>query len=285
MKLTKAHLTGLGLTVPSLLGGLATVLTFVTQHVKATADTVCVSGLPPTLVALVAGVATLAGTVGSYILLISPSAKSASGGGGSGSGGAPDSDVTLPGGRIPSGPPERNVNSAGLQRRGLAFSILGGLLAMPFVGIMLLSGSGCTPAQWQNFVTAVTAFLQYVQVFLTGAEAVWQVIVPLIAVADQPKAQAAFQGALQTCIDTDAALQDALNAGTAYSQSDIVGLVANVKAACAELVKIVQIWSGPPVSPDGGAPQPSGSARSVAINARVTRLQAMCDKIYGWRLQ
>jgi hypothetical protein len=283
MKLSKTHWTGIGLTLPSLLGGLATALTFVTQHVKATADTVCVSGLPPTLVALVAGIATLAGTVGAYILLISPSAKSPGGSGGIG--GGPDSDITLPGGRIPSGPPERNVNSQGLQRRGLALSILGGLLAMPFAGIMLLSGSGCTPAQWQNFVTAVTAFLNYVQVFLTGAEAVWQVIVPLIAVADQPKAQAAFQGALQTCIDTDAALQDALAAGTAYSQSDIVGLVANVKAACAELVKIVQLWSGPPpATPDGGAPQPSGSMRMLALNARVTRLQAMCDKIYGWRL-
>ncbi len=280
MQLTKSHWTGVGLTAPSILGGLATALAFLTQHVTTpTADSVCVSGLPTTLIVAVSGLAAIAGVIGTRILLLTPSAKSPPKGGSGPGGGLPldsDPDATSPGGRIPSGPPERNVNS--LQRRW-ALSLMSGLLAMPFAGIMLLSGSGCTPAQWQNFVTAVTAFLSYVQTFLTGAEAIWQVVAPLIPVAQRPQAEATFQDALQTCVDTDHALQDALNAGTSYSQSDIVGLVANVKAACAELVKVVQLWSGP-----AGSPQPSGSVQAIAIQARVTRLQAMCDKLYAWRL-
>src|ERR1700675_2463648 len=216
MKLTKAHWTGVGLSVPSVLGGLTTALTFITHHVTATADTVCVSGLPPAVVALAAGLATVSGVIGAYILLISPSAKSPPKGGTRGGGLSLDSDpeATLPGGRIPSGPPERNVSSlqrqplggryelAALSNRRFALSILSGLLALPFAGIMLLSGSGCTPPQWQIFVDSATKLLQYVQLFLTGAEAVWHVIVPLIAVADRPKAEAAFQNSFQTWVAT-----------------------------------------------------------------------------------
>jgi hypothetical protein len=276
MKLNKDHWVGIGLSAPAVLGALASAITFLTQHVTSpTADAVCVSGLPPTITGLVSGAISIAGVLGGYILLMSKSARStpgssgSSGSSGSGSGSSSSDEPTLPDGKIPSKPP-----GPSLQRRRILPA-----LSLPLIlPLSLFFPTACSPAQWQNFVTSAEAFLQYVQTFLTSAQAVWQIILGILPAAEQPKANLAFQNALQTVTDTEALLQDALNSGTAISASDLATLMTNIKAAVASVMSIIQTWSTP------------GSTAALekllpATASSLSRLSLINVKLQAWQVK
>lgn len=111
--------------------------------------------------------------------------------------------------------------------------------------------TGCAAAAqwWQGVLSnpgSATSFIQYVLTFLQGAIALWNAIFPLIPAASQAKAQLDFNNSVYTVEQTLAAAEDAIRAAAAAHQAnpDFSAVIANVQAAVAALMKIVQAWQG-----------------------------------------
>jgi len=148
---------------------------------------------------------------------------------------APPTIVVTP----PSPPANPYTSKRASRYRRVGFAGLISAAALHFSGVV-----GCTPAAWANFVTVEAQFVNYVQTFLDGAQALWAIVLPLIPASNQAEADTAFQDGVLALNQTLAALQNAVNAGVAAQQApaDYPTLVANVQAAVANLVTIVEKW-------------------------------------------
>jgi hypothetical protein len=81
---------------------------------------------------------------------------------------------------------------------------------------------------------------------LQGAIALWNAIFPLIPAASQAKAQLDFNNSVYSVEQSLAAAEDAIRAAAAAHQAnpDFSAVIANVQAAVAALMKIIQTWQG-----------------------------------------
>jgi hypothetical protein len=144
--------------------------------------------------------------------------------------------------------------------------------------------TGCAAvAQWWQSVTSspgsAISFLQYVLSFLQGLISVWNTIAPLIPATAQAQAQTAFNNAVYTVEQADAALQDAIRAAAAAQQSspDFSTFITNIQAAVAALMSIVQQWS------TGGAPSADAGALVTPKVAGLADITRQAGVIASWK--
>jgi hypothetical protein len=161
----------------------------------------------------------------------------------------------------------------------LGGSGLAGAVGMASLPVSL---TGCS-AWWQELQTnpqaAVAQIIQYVEDFLTGAQALWAVISPLLGASVAPQANLQFNNAVAAVTDASAALQDAVAAAAAAQQStpNFSALIANVQAAVQQVVAIVAIYT---VNPDAGT---SSAAKASPPAQQLAEFNREAAVIAGWR--
>ena len=194
---------------------------------------------------------------------------------GGGAGGAGSTKLRMPGGKAFSAPPTVVVTPPvpivpANPRRSRRFGVrMAALVTGASVGVASVATTGCTPAQWANFVQTETQLVTYVQTFLTGASTLWQFILPLIPASSQTQATSDFKTAMLTANNALAALQEAVQAGTAAEQqpADWATLVTNVQAAVASLVAIVELYQPAQMKASASSPYVAFEAQAAHIKA------------------
>jgi hypothetical protein len=154
--------------------------------------------------------------------------------------------------------------------------------------VILTTGAattGCAAvAQWwqgivSNPVSAIT-LINYVLSFLQGIASIWGMIAPLIPASSQAQANTDYNNAVLTVEQSAAALEDAIRAAAAAQQSnpDLSTFIANVQAAVAALLKIVQTWQG-----SGGSDAGANASQVSPRAASLTEITRQAGVIANWK--
>jgi len=124
-------------------------------------------------------------------------------------------------------------------------------LAPVFALWLAVAPSGCTSTWWAevkaNPVQTASQLAEYVQVFLSTATTVWQVISPLIATSQQPQANKDFSDAVAALNGALTVYQDAVRAAAAAEQPnpDFSALISNVEDAASKVMAVVAQFRQP----------------------------------------
>jgi hypothetical protein len=154
------------------------------------------------------------------------------------------------------------------------------------LGLSIVPAAGACSA-WTSFLQnpagAISTLLQYVQIFLQTAAAIWAIIFPLIPAASQAQAQAEYENAVYTISQGEAALEDAMKAAAAAGQSspNFSQLIANIQGAVDALAGIISKWGGGSALGDAGTlatVSPRGA--TAAQMAELAREQGV---IHAWK--
>jgi len=145
--------------------------------------------------------------------------------------------------------------------------------AVGLTALTLVSGVGCTAAQWANFVTIATSFATYVQTFIQAAEMAWAIIVPLLKGDVAGVADRAFRDAKVTLTNAVATMLDAVHVAELAQQPtlDLTAMIATIKGAVAKVMQTIAQY------------QPAKSNMSVALSATLDSLYARARSIAAWR--
>jgi hypothetical protein len=133
------------------------------------------------------------------------------------------------------------------------------------LGAVAATTPGCTQAQWQQIETDGALFVEYVMTFVDTAASVWAVVEPLIPVAQQPAATAAYNDATAALSTAVSALEDAIAAGNAAQTAPVnyAALVAAVQDAVGKVAALLAQWQ--PVGQSGAAQAPTLVAHEAAV--------------------
>lgn len=169
------------------------------------------------------------------------------------------------------------------------FKKIGKALTVVLALSMVPAAGACSA--WTSFLQnpagAISTLLQYVQIFLQTAAAIWNIIFPLIPVAAQAQAEADYANAVYTISQGEAALEDGLKAAAAAGQSnpDFSQLIASIQGAVDALANIISKWGGGNALGDAGALASSSSAvnRGGATAAQMAELLREQGVIHAWK--
>jgi hypothetical protein len=158
------------------------------------------------------------------------------------------------------------------------------------LGIGTLADTGCNSAWWQNFkndpVQQVQTFEAAISVATNAAQLAWPAILQAISAASQAQAQQQFTNALAAVNHAEQVLNDAVNAAVAAQQPnpDFTALMQAVSDAVAQVVAIVDLYSGqaPSPAPDGGAPAAAKVALNGAAATSVADMHTAYNSLSRW---
>jgi hypothetical protein len=126
----------------------------------------------------------------------------------------------------------------------------------------------------QNVVTSAVITAQEVvsvaNTVVADAQVAWPIVYALIPASAQPAAQTAYNNAVLTANSAIMALADAIQAAQAVSQTDpnFTAAIQAVSNAIAQIIAIVNQYTGTTPAVDGGAPPPPPST-SVALGKNI----------------
>lgn len=146
--------------------------------------------------------------------------------------------------------------------------------------------SGCTAAWWATLTSGAGSIMDlvtYVTSFLSGVQALWNTILPLLPQAAQQQASADFNSAVFSVEQTLSALEDALNAAAAAKgpQPDLSALVTSVQKAVDALMAIVERWTGGAAT-DAGVAAPAAVTLPRASATEAGELARQASVIKRW---
>jgi hypothetical protein len=135
------------------------------------------------------------------------------------------------------------------------------------IALFAFTGSvGCGP-QLAGWLANISQFLSYVTTFIQGAQALWAIVSPLLAIDVRGKADAEFARAIQATTDAQAAGEELVAAavnGTGPTPN-IAAIIASVQTAAAQIYAVIQLYS----RPVSGAPRIGVAVASTEHQYRV----------------
>jgi hypothetical protein len=135
------------------------------------------------------------------------------------------------------------------------------------VALYLFAFTGACGPQLQSWLAVIGQFFTYVSTFVQGANALWSIISPLLAVDVRAKADAEFARAIQATTDAQAAGEELVAAavnGTGPTPN-VAAIIASIQTAAAQIYAVIQLYS----QPVSGAPRVGVALTGIAHQAKM----------------